>query len=40
MEILAFFGAALPINYPKLWNAIVEKFTESLEMWQNLLSTL
>ena len=29
METLAFFGERLPINYEKLWGAIIDKFGTS-----------
>lgn len=40
VELLTYFGVTIPIDYPKLWNNIADKFTESLVLWQTLLSNL
>ncbi len=40
MGLLNYFGATIPIDYPTIWNKIVDKFTASLALWQSLLSAL
>jgi len=40
MRALNFFGITFPINYPRFWNAILDKFSVSLEEWQGILQEL
>jgi hypothetical protein len=40
MRALNFFGVPLPIDYSRLWNAILDKFSVSLEEWQRILQEL